>query len=213
MSLYAIILAAGRGLRLNKKQPKAMYKIGTKPIYWFSLRKFILSKKFKKIVLVLPSNHKTKIKGIKIVSGGKTRNQSFEKGMKALGKLNKNDRILVHDGARMFVKMRDIIKLTELKQECATLCYKRKRINFGQDLIWKNYRIQTPQYCSYNQYLKAKKNPKGRDLFGYLNLKYTKQNLITSSNKQFNFKITIPSDIQEAKLLLSKLLDNNLEYK
>ncbi len=213
MSLYAIVLAAGKGIRLNKNKPKAFYKFGTKPIYWFSLKKFIVSKKFKKIVLVLPPNHKTKIQGVKIVSGGKTRNQSFEKGMKALGKLNKNDRIFVHDGARMFTKMRDIIKLTKCKQECATLCYKHKRINFGLDLRWKNYHIQTPQYCSYKQYLKAKKNPKGRDLFSYLNLKYTKQNLITSSNKQFNFKITIPSDIKEAKFLLSKLLNNNLEYK
>lgn len=213
MSFYAIILAAGSGQRLNQKMPKCLVKLNDKEIYKYSLEVFASIKKIKKIVLVVPKQYANKIKtnNVLVVVGGKDRNESFELGLKALKNLNENDRIIVHDAARIFVKKQDIIKLINSKQEQGTLCYKGIQSQLGKsDLIYKNYHIQTPQFCSYKQYLEANVNPKGKDLFTYLNLKHKKNDFIISSNKHLNFKITYSSDLSIAFLLLknnaSKLL-------
>ncbi len=202
MSLYAIILAAGSGLRTNKPTPKAFLKVNGKEIFKYSLKTFIQSNKFKKIILVVPPRHKKQIRGAKVVLGGKTRNESFEKGMIALGKLKFNDKIFVHDAARMFVDKKDIIKMCNLKRKQGTLCYKNAKSSLGKgDLMYGDYHIQTPQFCTYAIYQKSHKNRLGKDLFTYLNLKFKKTDLIISSNKHLNFKITYPDDLKVAELL------------
>lgn len=203
MSLYAIILAAGSGTRLKAKKPKAFVKINKQEIFKYSLETFLSIKKFKKIVLVVPPKFKRNIKGIKIVLGGENRNDSFEKGIKALGYLNKNDKIFVHDAARIFVLKKDIEKLIKLKNNAGTLCYLDDKNQLGKsDLMFKKYHIQTPQYCTYEIYKKARKNNSGKDLFTYLNIKFNKSNLVLSSNKHLNFKITYPDDLKVAELLV-----------
>lgn len=203
MSLFAIILAAGSGLRTNKPTPKCFLKINGKPIYKYSLQTFIQTKKFKKIVLVVPSRYKKQVKGVKVVLGGKTRNESFEKGMIALGQLKPNDKIFVHDAARMFVTKQDILMMINLKQKQGTLCYKNDISSLGKgDLISNGYHIQTPQFCTYEIYKKAKKQFSGKDLFTYLKLKHKKSDFIISSNKYLNFKITYPDDLKVAELLV-----------
>lgn len=203
MSLYAIILAAGLGLRAKGKKPKALMKVNGKEVYKYSLETFGSIKQFKRIVLVVPKTFKNKLKGIKVVYGGKTRNESFECGMKALGKLDKNDKIFVHDAARMFLLKKDLVRLIKSKSKQGTLCYKNVVSKLGKpDLMYKNYHIQTPQFCTYEIYKKAKKNTKGKDLFTYLNLKHKVSDFIVSSNKHLNFKITYPNDIKIAELLV-----------
>ena len=203
MSLYAIILAAGLGLRAKGKKPKSLMKVNGKEVYKYSLETFGSIKQFKRIVLVVPQTFKNKLKSIKVVNGGKTRNESFERGMKALGQLEKNDKIFVHDAARMFLLKQDLIKLIKSKNKQGTLCYKNVKSSLGKsDLMYKNYHIQTPQFCTYEIYKKAKKNTKGKDLFTYLNLKHKSSDFIISSNKHLNFKITYPNDLKIAELLV-----------
>lgn len=207
MNFYGIILAGGSGKRLGCIQPKCFLKVGKQPIYRYSLDIFCSIKKFKQIVLVVPKQYvkKVKIKNVKVVVGGKDRNESFELGLKAIKNIKDQDKILVHDAARMFVTKQDILKLINLKQPQATLCYKNIDTKLGDgDLMCQGYHIQTPQYCLYEQYLSANVNPKGKDLFTYLNLKHKKNDFIISTNKHLNFKITNPSDLSIAYLLLKK---------
>jgi len=203
MKNIGIILAAGDGKRLGSKTPKCLLKIKGKEIYQYSLDTFINTKQFDLIVLVMPKVIKLdpKYNNIVVIKGGKTRNESFELGMKIIkGIANKNDKIIVHDAARIYAQEKDIIKLCKCSKNFATLCYEATDTIYGGKMLKllpkPNYNIQTPQMCTYDVYLKAKKNVKGTDLISYLNLNLKKENLIVSSNGMFNIKITYPEDLK-----------------
>lgn len=201
MANYAIILAAGDGKRLGSKTPKCFIKIHNKPIYQFSLELFQILPVLKQVILVVPKQYlkqvKPENKKVKIVAGGNTRNDSFERGLKAIKNIKTNDKILVHDAARINIQPEDILKLINLKYSYGTLCFIGKKND--SDLRIGQYNIQTPQFCQYSVYKQAKKNKNGKDLFTYLNLKPKKQNFIVSSNKNQNFKITFVKDLEKAK--------------
>ena len=204
MANYVIILASGDGKRMGYKTPKCFININKTPIYLFSLKTFSKIKQFKQIILVVPKGYKNKVKMIDkrmiIATGGATRNQSFENGIKTLKNLKKNDLILIHDAARINVKKNDILKLLKTKQNYGTLCYKGPKNQ--SDLRLNNLNVQTPQFCRYFIYKQAQnKNKNGRDLFTYLNLKPKNNNFIYSSNKSKNFKITFKKDLKKAKSL------------
>ena len=99
-----IILAAGESKRFNSKIPKPYHFYKGKPLLLHSIDKAKEYKKFSKIVLVINKKHKAhikklKIKGVKIITGGKTRAESSYKGLKSI----KNDNIrnvMIHDAAR-----------------------------------------------------------------------------------------------------------------
>lgn len=201
MANYAIILAAGDGIRLGSKTPKCFIKVNKKPIYEYSLELFQILPQFKQVILVVPQKYLSKIKTdnkkIKIVVGGKTRNESFENGLLAIKSLKSNDKIVIHDAARINVQIEDIIKLIKNKNTFGTLCYIGSKNN--ADYHIGKYNIQTPQFCLFSVYKKATKNSKGKDLFSYLNLIPKPQNFIISSNKKQNFKITFKQDLIKAK--------------
>ena len=94
MANYAIILAAGDGKRLGFKTPKCFLKINKKPIYQYSLELFQIFSQIKQIILVVPKHylHKVKVdsKKVKVVTGGTTRNESFELGIKAIKNIKNN---------------------------------------------------------------------------------------------------------------------------
>jgi len=198
---FAIILAAGDGKRLGSKTPKAFVKYKGKEIYKYSLAAFCSIKQFKKIVLVVPKGYEKTAsiadKRVIVVTGGKTRNESFEDGVAALVQYIKySDKILIHDAARINVKKQDILKLIKAKGYCGTLCYKGPKNK--SDLRVKNYNIQTPQFIVFWLYLLCNEvNVKGKDLFTYLNLEFESNNLIQSSNKSKNFKITYKADLNK----------------
>lgn len=202
MSNYAIILAAGDGKRLGSKIPKCFIKINKKPIYQYSLELFALFSQIKQIILVVPKQYLGKISNldsrIKIVAGGNDRNKSFENGLRAISSIKNNDKIIIHDAARINLQPEDIIQVLQAKTSFGTLCYIGPKNN--NDLRLDHYNIQTPQFCSYFVYKNARKfNKQGKDLFTYLNLKPTKKNFIISSNKAENFKITVKKDLEKAK--------------
>lgn len=201
MANYAIILAAGDGKRLGYKTPKCFIKIRGKFIYQFSLDTFCSISSFKKIVLVVPKQYvktlKNSDKRVIFVVGGKTRNNSFLKGIKVLKNLQKNDKILIHDAARINVQKKDILKLIKSKEKFGTLCYKGKP-NLS-DFRINNLNIQTPQFCTFGTYSSVKRpNPKGRDLISFMKLTPKQENFIFSSNTSQNFKITTAKDLKKA---------------
>lgn len=210
MKAYAIVLAAGEGKRLGSKTPKAFIKINGKEIYKYSVEKFINFRKIKKIILVVPPKYEKKVdithKKLLVTTGSKTRNESFENGLAVVvDKLKPLDQIIIHDAARIFVMEQDIKSILKSNQDIVTLAYKPNKPN-SSDLWIKPYSIQTPQMCRFWLYKNIQNfNSKGKDLFTYLNIVPLENNVIISSNKEKNFKITFKNDLKIAEEAIKKV--------
>ncbi len=173
MKTTAIVLAGGRGKRMNSAVPKQFLTIQDKPVLYYSLKAFEDSF-IDSIILVASEDDKEycrkeivekyrfhKIE--KIVSGGKERYHSVLNGIKAAEEC---DYIFIHDGARPFVTLDMLQRLYECVTEC-NACVAgmpvKDTIKIAdedgyiattpkRDLVWM---IQTPQVFSYELIKKA----------------------------------------------------------
>ena len=110
---YAVVLAGGRGLRLNDTVPKQFLPLGDRPVIVWSLQTFAACEEIDTIIAVLPERYinqaaqlleKHSIRKIlRIVPGGDTRQESACNAL-ASHSFNDNDIILIHDAARPFIK-------------------------------------------------------------------------------------------------------------
>ena len=105
MRFSFILLGAGIGNRFNSNIPKQYHKIAGKTLIDISINKIKEFKDIKKIVFVYNNKHKKylkriKLKNIKLVAGGNTRNESTYNALKYLIKTKNIDRVLIHDAAR-----------------------------------------------------------------------------------------------------------------
>lgn len=115
-----IILAAGQGKRMGSKVAKQYLEINEKPILYYSLKAFDESKVDNIIVVVGKNeidycrnnivNKYEFVKGIDIIEGGKER---YDSVYKALEQKNNVDYIMVHDGARPFIKKDNINEMID----------------------------------------------------------------------------------------------------
>lgn len=173
MKTTAIVLAGGRGKRMNSAVPKQFLMIQDKPVLYYSLKAFEDSF-IDSIILVASEDDKEycqkeivekyRFRKIdKIVSGGKERYHSVLNGIKAAGEC---DYIFIHDGARPFVTLDMLQRLYECVTEC-NACVAgmpvKDTIKIAdengyiattpkRDLVWT---IQTPQVFSYELIKKA----------------------------------------------------------
>ena len=109
--ISAIVLAGGRGKRMNYHKSKQFIEIKGKPVLAYTLEKFIDNKSIDEVILVLPEDEvdycqkevlqKYCLKVDRIVFGGKERQDSV---FNALEAMEKADIVLIHDGARPFIK-------------------------------------------------------------------------------------------------------------
>ncbi|WP_297519755.1 2-C-methyl-D-erythritol 4-phosphate cytidylyltransferase [uncultured Clostridium sp.] len=116
MKNVAIILAGGKGKRMNAPVSKQFIEIDEKPVIYYTLKKFENCVDIDEIVLVLPKDEidyfnkniqsKYNFNISKIVEGGSERSDSVYNALKELKNTNI---VLIHDGARAFVS-EDIIK-------------------------------------------------------------------------------------------------------
>lgn len=219
----AVIVAAGSGLRFGEK--KQFKKLKSKPLYLYSLQRFIDCDLIDEIVLVVPidllkaiSNEVTKLSPqVKVVGGGKLRQDSVFAGVNALSK--QCEIICVHDAARPFVSV-DLVERTIIaceKNDGAVAAMPAqdtvKEVNSNNNRIKKTiprskiWLAQTPQTFHRNQLIKA--------------LSYAKENkiqitdeatLLESMNYSIvvvegnadNCKITTPNDWKLAELMLER---------
>ena len=110
MKIAAVIVAAGSGKRMNSLKPKQFLTLAGKPVLWHTLRSFIKSGMFSEIVLVInrDSGHycqqnvikKYKFNQVKLVVGGKERQDSVYQGLKSIQPC---DLVCIHDGVRCLV--------------------------------------------------------------------------------------------------------------
>lgn len=115
--ISAIILAGGKGKRMNSKVSKQFIEIKGKPIIYYTIKKFNENKNIDNIVVVLPQDEvdyfkenvleKYMLKVDKIVIGGAERQDSVYNGLKSLEQ-DSVDIVLIHDGARPFISDRII---------------------------------------------------------------------------------------------------------
>lgn len=110
MKKVAIIVAAGKGSRMNREIPKQFLLLKQKPVLYYTIQSFLDAYMDMEIILVLPEEHIANgqeiIDGffdnskIKICAGGRTRFHSVKNG---LNLIEDECIIFVHDGVRCLV--------------------------------------------------------------------------------------------------------------
>jgi 2-C-methyl-D-erythritol 4-phosphate cytidylyltransferase len=164
MKITAIIAAAGLGERFGEK--KQLKLLNGRPLLFHTIQPFIKSELISEILVVVPKEDVIQVsrefkstltsKKIEVISGGKTRQESVNNGLKISDK--ESELICVHDGVRPFVTLSLIEKVikTSMEHDGAILAAPSsdtiKRIMGDQILetlpretIW---RAQTPQVFS-----------------------------------------------------------------
>jgi len=107
MKKYAIIVAAGSGIRMGGAMPKQFILVNNKPVLYYTLQTFLNAFADIQIILVLPVDYTDMgqeildayfdQEKIRITAGGDTRFQSVKNGLQ----LVEDDSIIfVHDGVR-----------------------------------------------------------------------------------------------------------------
>ena len=112
MNLYAIIVAGGSGSRMGAAIPKQFLLLQNKPVLMHTLERFFNYNNHLNIILVLPDNQKDYWAKLcndylfavphSIVSGGNTRFESVQNGLKTITE-NYKAIVAVHDGVRPLV--------------------------------------------------------------------------------------------------------------
>lgn len=109
MTVAAILVAAGSGVRLGAQLPKAFCLVAGKTLLEHALERFVGHPEVADVVVVAPAHHLAEAIAIAgtatVVAGGETRQHSVANGLAALpDRLPEGvDAVLIHDVARPFV--------------------------------------------------------------------------------------------------------------
>ena len=210
MNNYFIILASGQSKRFNSNNPKQYIKYKNKALFEHSLDKAIISKLFKKIVLVVNDKKLIKkkySKNVLIIKGGKERSDSSLIALKYIKKFKPNN-VLIHDAARpnfTINLLKNLIKSLRKNKASIPVISSKDSIKYKVknqlfNLERKNsYLTQTPQAFKFKDIydLSIKQNNIIQDeatLFINNNLKIKFINGETLNNK-----ITFKEDINNTK--------------
>lgn len=110
--IYAIIVAAGRGARMQAAQRKQFLNIGGRPILLHTLRVFDRCRSVERLLVVVPSDDMEHCRKhilapaglrteIQLVAGGAQRQDSVRNGLDAIPE--EEGIVLIHDGVRPLV--------------------------------------------------------------------------------------------------------------
>ena len=224
-----IILAGGSGKRFKSNTPKQYAKIKNlnsielilnEILNNKNIRHIIIVYNFKNIQILKKTLSKYKDKRIKIVKGGKTRQESSFKGLKYLKKV-KPKNVLIHDGCRPYIKNNEINKMITIidKYDCCCPLIKNVdliRFKKGNKFLEDKkeiYQTQTPQIFKYNIIYKAHKdnhNKTYRDDTELLNNK--KYRIKFLKGRKENIKITYKDDIKFYHDIISKKIKYGIGY-
>ncbi|MEO0275061.1 MAG: 2-C-methyl-D-erythritol 4-phosphate cytidylyltransferase [candidate division WOR-3 bacterium] len=218
--IYAVILAAGSSERFRGDIPKQFVKIAGKMIVEHTIEVFERHYLIDEIYLVVNPSYRNLVeelvikntyrKVVKILDGGKTRQESSKIAVKAIE--NSNSFVLIHDAVRPFVSSRIITEVIEkledydavdvaitsvdtiirVKDELILEIPDRQELMLGQ----------TPQGFK-TQVIKTayeifEKNPiKVTDDCGLI-VKYNLGKVYVVQGERFNIKITYPEDLYYA---------------
>lgn len=219
----AIIVAAGRGTRMNSETPKQYMAIAGKTILDSTIYKFEKSNYVDEIILVVNKEELEYVriniacdyeKIVKVLGGGKTRTESVYEGVKMASE--NRGIILIHDGVRPFVSYK-------LINSCVENAYKYKSCvpaidvvdtikvveeGFVKDTLdrKKLKAVQTPQAFDYylikkcyDMAINENKDVNFTDDASIVEFYGHKVKIIDGLSK--NIKITTPLDLKIAEIL------------
>lgn len=115
MNYSAIVLCAGKGSRSGLTYNKMLYRFKNKTVYEMSMEIFLNDERCKQIVVVTKEEELDDLKKlisskkIDYVFGGKERQDSVYNGLQVV----KEDYVLIHDGARPYLKKENIDDILE----------------------------------------------------------------------------------------------------
>ena len=217
MSFCLIILAGGNSHRFRSNIGKPYQKIAGKSLIEINVNKARKFKQIKKIVLVynkrdLKRVKSLKLKNIKLVIGGKNRQQSAFNALKYLINKKSVKKVLIHDVARpnfslkLFTSiLRNMKKARAVVPKINILDAVKQKIDssLNEYILGKNknslFLTQTPQAFNLKEIYHLHKSNSAKykddDISLYMNLNKIK----FIEGEKSNFKITDQSDFQNLK--------------
>lgn len=225
MKKYAVILFSGDSSRFGGNSLKQFYEVDGKPLIYYTIKSFQDSPLIDGIVLVTKEEYIEQVKMyvfeygftkvMIITKGGSCRQESSYNGLKFLSHYaEKDDIVLIHDGARPLVSKKIIgdLILALRDHEGATVALKsldtmsivdnEKKEMVGilnRDEI---YRIQTPQAFHFGIIMEAHEMYKGKNVTDDSQLLQGVFPIKIVDGDENLIKITRLSDIKYLKLLL-----------
>lgn len=223
MRTHVIVPAAGSGARLNSDVPKPLITLKGRPVLLHSLEVFERSSLVEGITVAAPEAHLKEFetavakasfkKPVKVVKGGKTRQESVQNGLDTLDP--NTDYVVVHDAARPLLSLQvleDAIRLCELAKAVIVAVpvkptIKRvdavtKEINATLDrsILWE---AQTPQVFAYELLTQAHRQGVGLAATddAFLVERFGAKIKVFPGEYR-NIKITTPEDLKIAEALL-----------
>ncbi len=227
MKNIAIILAGGSGNRFSSILPKQFLKIDNKTILEYSITAFEDCEQIDEIIVVSNANYLQetqeiiaqcnfkKIKGI--LKGGKER---YNSSLSAIEFIENECNMIFHDAVRPLVSKKIIADVIEaLKSYSAvnvaipasdTILEVAENKQFIKHILNRNllYQAQTPQAFKWTMIKKAYELGLKSDNFmvtddcGVVKKYLPDEQIFIVNGEQTNIKITYPSDIEIAKILL-----------
>lgn len=221
MDKYVLIVAGGKGTRMNSEVPKQFVELNHRPILMHTIDSLLNSYQIDQIVLVLPSKfvgywdelckkHHFNI-ALKISEGGPKRYHSVKQG---LSLIPNNVLVAIHDAVRPFVSGQllnngfeiatrkgnavPVVAINESIREISGSL--NKAANRNQFKV-----VQTPQFFQASLIKKAYQQPfNDRFTDDATILESSGQQIYLFDGEPLNIKISTPEDLILAKSLLTK---------
>ncbi|WP_243292360.1 2-C-methyl-D-erythritol 4-phosphate cytidylyltransferase [Bacillus sp. FJAT-47783] len=224
MKYQVVIPAAGQGKRMNAGRNKQFIELESEPIIIHTLKVFERDPNCNGIVLVINEKERGDFTALlseygikkvrKLVKGGVERQYSVFNGLLEV----KNDGVvLIHDGARPFIRKECIQKLVEIaaRDGAAVLAVPvkdtvKKVVDFSViDTIDRSslWAVQTPQAFRLSVVLEAHKKAKQNNFLGTDDASLVEQighKISVVQGDYFNIKITTPEDLLFAEAILKR---------
>ena len=181
--VYALILAAGNGSRMKMNTKKQFIKINNRPMFIYSVDKFLKIKNIYKIIINFNKDDKNKIeiinfikkykkyiadnKIIIIYNGGKERYNSVYNSLKYIYenfKINNKDKILIHDSARPNFSIEDTKVLIKKLDKYNSITLASKSIDTLKEVYSNNSSLKQIKNTINREYIYNIKTPQGFNL-------------------------------------------------
>lgn len=233
---FAIIVAAGKGKRMNSEENKVFLNLLNKPMIYYTLKIFQDCNEISEIIIVAQKNDFKKINEIKnqykftkiknIVEGGKERQDSVYNGLMSIKNAKPCDIVVVHNGSNPLIKENEIIGCINSAEQfgAAVSCFKLKDTikkisnNFVAKTIDRAdvYQMQTPQAIKHSLFVRGFNNVKKNKLkvtddVSVVEALNEKVKIVECSYE--NVKITTQDDLKIAEGILMKRNNVNSNFR
>lgn len=220
---YAVVVAAGRGVRMGTAVNKVLLPLCGEPVIRHAVRAFCEADEIDGVVVVASADETEQMRAVlcglekvcAIVPGGSTRQESVKNGLDALPK---EARIaLVHDGARPLISRELIARCIRQTEDCgsAVVCTPvTDTVKVEKDgcvvrtLDRSQLRaVQTPQ-CFFAGELKAAYEAAARDGVSVTDdasvMEHVGHSVHLLESSEVNFKLTTPEDLRRAEDIIGE---------